>query len=46
MPSAPIRGSRKVYKIDLIKVDVDDDPAVIDKLPAGTTIETTRSIFC
>lgn len=45
MPSAPIRGSRKVYKIDLIKVDVDDDPAVIDKLPAGTTIETTRSIF-
>ena len=41
----PIRGSRKVYKIDLIKTNVDDDPAIIDNLPAGTEVSTTRSIF-
>lgn len=41
----PIRGNRKIYKIDLIQANVDDNPAIIDNLPAGTEVKTTRSIF-
>lgn len=42
---APIRGSRKVYKINLITTNVDDAQNVIDNLPAGTETSTTRPIY-
>lgn len=41
----PIRSTRQVYKIELIKVDNDDTPEVIDRTAAATQPETQRVIY-
>lgn len=41
----PIRSPRRLYLINEITVDVDDDPNVIDKSPGDTTTQTTKPII-
>lgn len=41
----PIRSPRRLYLISKMTRDVDDDPNVIDKLPGGSTTETTRPVI-
>jgi hypothetical protein len=40
----PIRSPRRLYLINLIQVNNDDDPDVIDRLPGSALVETKRSI--
>ena len=41
----PIRSPRRLYLVNEITVDLDDDPAVIDKSPSDTTPQTNRPII-
>ena len=41
----PIRSPRRLYLINEIEVDVDDDPDNIDKAPGDTLPQTTRPII-
>jgi hypothetical protein len=41
----PVRSPRRLYKINLITVDQDDIPDVIDKLPGDATPQTTRPVI-
>lgn len=41
----PIRSSRAVYQINLIRANNDDTPNIIDRTPAATNPETTRIIY-
>jgi hypothetical protein len=41
----PVRSPRRLYRTNLITVDQDDIPDVIDKLPGDTTPQTTRPII-
>lgn len=42
----PVASPRKIYLIEGMTVNVDDDPGVIDNLPpGGSTVQTTRPVF-